>query len=379
MNRFALDLYPSARGTEPNAVFSPASIYWALLLLEPGVRGSSASQLQQTLHVPFTGETLHAEAGELVRALRTPSPYGKAELRIANGLFGREGFPFREEFLSQLRHRYAAKFSTWDFEHDSAGARDHINRWVAEQTQGKIPGVLGEGSPSQDTVAVLVNAVYFFAGWSSQFGERATHPEAFSLLGGGKVTVPMMRNVAWHSYGSSGPVEVLELSYLDSSVVFDIVLPKDRDGLPEVEAQLTPEHLDEWLSGLEPARVDLFLPRFRVSSQMASLSDSLEALGLRDVFDPQRADLSGMGGSPGSIFVSRAIHQAFLEINEKGTEAAAVTAFTGELVNAGPPPPKPIEFRVDHPFLFLLRDSKTQQILFLGRIAHPETFTPGGQ
>ncbi|WP_224248505.1 serpin family protein [Hyalangium gracile] len=372
MNRFALELYPSARGREPNAVFSPASIYWALLLLEPGTRGSSASQLQQGMHLPFTGEALHAEAGEMMQALRTPASHSESTLRVANGLFGREGFSFRKEFLSLLRDRYAAEFTSLDFEEDSAGAREHINRWVAEQTQGRIPEILGEGSPSADAAMLLVNAVYFFAGWSDEFSVGATRPEEFSLLEGGKTTVQMMRSTTWQSYGSSGPVRVLEMGYTGSPVVFDILLPKDVDGLPEVEAQLTPERLDEWLGGLESTRVDLSLPRFRVTSEIASLKGSLQTLGLRDVFRPLVADLSGMGGRRGEIFVSDVVHKAFLEINEKGTEAAAVTAVQTTIVSLGPPPPEPIEFRVDRPFLFLLRDSRTQQILFMGRVTRPE-------
>lgn len=370
MNQFALDLYPSAKGADPNAVFSPASIYWALLLLEPGARGRSADQLHQVLHAPFTGDALHAEASALAAGLKRSDV---ATLRIANGLFGQPKFPFDPKFIAAGRERYGAELQNLDFENDAANARLFINDWVLKQTNAKIPELLPSGTPSSDTRLMLVNAVYFLATWAHQFSVSATVPADFTLTDGTKLKTPMMRNTAhWH-YGEEGPVRVLELTYRGSDVVFDILLPKDVQGLADVEAALDVEKLDTWLGDLKSTEVNLQLPRFTVRSKVPSLSGALVSLGLKDLFDTAAVDLSGIAGKKGDLVVSSVVHQAFIEVNEKGTEAAAATAIDVVLTSAQyPPPPPPINFHVDRPFMFLLRDSKTQQILFVGRVAKPE-------
>ncbi len=374
MNQFALDLYPSAKGKLPNAVFSPASIYWALLLLEPGAKGTTSTQLRTMLHAPFEGAVLHNEASTLVRNL-LPDGEGGATLRIANGLFGLTGYPFREPFLATGRERYGAELRSLDFRRDAEGARKEINGWVSKQTNEKIPELLGPGIPSPETAMILVNAVYFLARWGEPFNPQATQPTDFTLLDGSKVKVPMMKQKSEWLYGETGPVRVVELGYERSTIVLDIVLPKKVDGLEAVEEALTLEHLDDWLDHMTKAEVILQLPRFKVRSAIPSLREPLMKLGMTDAFDQLKVDLSDIAGVKGDLVVNDAVHQAMIEVDEKGTEASAATVIDVVLTSLGPELPV-VEMAVDHPFLFLLRDITTRQVLFIGRVAKPESPAP---
>lgn len=362
MNQTALGLYPAA--PSGNFVFSAASIYWAFLLLEPGARGTTQSQLHAFLHT----RAPHAESPALMQGLQTSETAG---LRIANGLFGQPTFPFDPAFLAAGRDRYGALLETLDFEGDAKGAQKHINAWVSERTNARIPELMTGDSPSPDTRLVLVNAVYFLAAWRHPFSLGATKDGPFTTEDGAVVQTPMMKHTSDWLYGESGPVRVLELTYRGTDVVFDLVLPKDPGGLRDVEAQLA-ERLDGWLGGLKEHEVNLTLPRFKVQATMPGLVEALKARGLTDAFDVGKVDLSGIAGKPGDLVVSNVVHQAFIEVNEKGTEAAAATAIDVVLTSMPIDPPPVVDFVVDHPFLFVLRDSKTQAILFLGRVGKPD-------
>jgi len=212
---------------------------------------------------------------------------------------------------------------------------------------------------------VLVNAVYFNGSWASRFDPDETRDADFYLSGNGKTTVSMMHQRGDFRYGATEELKLLELPYADGKLSMVIILPEERDGLAKVEEQLNAGTLEGWLSILHKQEVEVYLPRFSISWGTADISSTLKTLGMRTAFGPG-ADFSGIDGR-GGLFISRVLHKAFIDVNEKGTEAAAATAV---LMKRGMPLQVP-GFRADHPFLFMIRENRTGSLVFLGRMADP--------
>ena len=215
----------------------------------------------------------------------------------------------------------------------------------------------------------MTNAIYFKGSWLHPFAAAATDVAgAFTTLGGRPVIAPLMSQSESFRHHDGGAFQVLELPYQGNRRAMLVVLPKTVDGLAALEAGLTPQALADWSRGLRTRRVNLKLPRFKLEEAF-QLSDSLRALGMTDAFDPSRADFSGMTGRRDRS-ISAVIHKAFVDVNEVGTEAAAATAVSMTRSAMMRPEP-PVEFKADHPFLFLIRDQATGAVLFIGRVATP--------
>src|SRR5262249_8635257 len=285
---------------------------------------------------------------------------------VANALWGQRGVRFLPEFLRLAEDQYRAKVAEVDFRGDPGSARRTINAWVSERTRRKIEMLLEPPDPAPSTVLVLTNAVYFRSAWSSPFPEAKTRPEDFRVEAERTVRVPMMHQVGTFGHCDGDGFQALELSYEGGDLAMVVVLPKQVGGLGDLERSLTPQRLADWMSRLEPRRVDVALPRFKVSSAFR-LKDTLSAMGMPLAFT-SKADFSGMAGA-GGLSLSDVIHRAYVDVNEKGTEAAAATAV---IVGRSAAPGGPVvTFRADHPFLFIVRDQRTGCILFLGRVKDP--------
>jgi serpin B len=360
-NRFALDLYARLRAGPGNLFFSPYSVHAALAMTADGANGATRDQMAKVLHLPADRDKGLA-AGDLARFYARPGrPY---ELAVANSLWGQKGFPWRPESLARLKGRFGAGLQEADFAADPESARRRINSWVSEQTRGKMTDVFGPGDVSPLTRMVLANAIYFKSDWQWKFAKAATADAPFLLADGGRVTAPLMHTEAEFRYVNVDGVQVLEMPYKGGDLAMVIVLPAKPDGLPAVEQRLTPEVLGKWLATAGSRSVEVWLPRFRVEARF-SLGETLQGLGMAAPFDPQKADFSRLAAE--GVSLARVAHKAFVDVNEEGTEAGAVTGIGGNL-----PGPVPIDFRADRPFLFLIRDVKHGTILFMGRLTNPK-------
>ncbi len=370
-NRFAVDLYKELAGSSTENLFlSPYSISTALAMTYAGARGNTSTQMADALHFSLPPETFHPAMGGVIGQINDPAREGYT-LNVANRLWGQRGYPFLTEFLGTVEEHYQAGLEELDFITQPEPSRETINQWVADQTNDKIQNLLPQGSVTPDTRLVLTNAIYFLGDWQYQFDPESTADEPFYVAPGQSITLPMMHQTADLRYAAYDGVQVLELPYNDEELSFVALLPDEIDGLSAFEAALTPEALEGYLNGLAVRNVAVSMPRFEMTSKFG-LRDTLTAMGMVDAFDPLAADFSGINGER-DLFISSVIHEAFIQLDETGTEAAAAT---GVVVGVTSVDPDPIpEFRADHPFCFLIRDNLTESILFLGRVVEPEAST----
>lgn len=374
-NQFALDLYAKLRSNEGNLFFSPYSISTALAMTYSGARGATAAQMGQVLHFPTQGdkqllgnERIAAAFGELQKGLKTQADKKGYELSVANALWGQDGYDFLDGFLEVVETNYGGRLSEVDFVAATEKARTTINAWVEKKTKNKIKELIKPGVLNAMTRLVLTNAIYFKGAWAAPFQEAATHPAPFTLADGEKVDVPMMNQSDKFKYAEAESAQILELPYGDDELSMVILLPKKTDGLSDFEKNLTPRSLSDWLGGLQERKVVVSIPKFKMTSQF-SMASVLKSMGMTDAFAPGAADFSGMNGRK-DLFISAVVHEAYVEVNEEGTEAAAATGVVMRLTSA--PMDRPPVFRADHPFLFLIRHKQTGSILFIGRVTNPK-------
>lgn len=367
-NEFAIDLYKRLRSDAPGNLFlSPYSISAALAMTSAGARGKTEQQMAEVLHFRLPKAKLHPAVAMLRQRLNAGNKDG-FELRVANRLWGQQGFHFLPSFMQLARADYGAGLAQVDFERHAQAARKTINTWIEEQTQNKIQELIAPGVLGTDTRLVLTNAIYFKASWLDQFNEESTREAPFHVSETEQVKVPMMQDSRRNRYASFDDFQMLELPYALETASMLVLLPTKIDGLPNLEQQLTSENVEKWSSRLAYSRVNLYLPKFKTSATF-QLNDVLTSLGMTLAFDPVRADFSGMSTQE-RLFLSAVVHKAFVDVNEEGTEAAAATAVEAKATSEQPE--KPVEFRADHPFVFLIRDNQTSTILFLGRLVNPK-------
>jgi serpin B len=365
-NAFAFDLYARLRQQEGNLFCSPYSISTALAMTHAGARGTTAEEMARVLHFSLDSGRLHPAFAELIRGLNGHGLPRDYQLSVAQSLWGHAGLPVRPEFESLIRTHYGARLRVVDFEHHTEQARRQINRWVEDRTSDKIRELLHKGDVDALTRMVLVNAIYFRGAWQKPFAEDATQNDAVFQAGGKQVKAALMNQTEEFSYAEGDGFQAVELPYEGGDLSMVVLLPREKDGLGKLEQSLTAAQLAGCLGKMEPRRVELALPRFKLAARF-DLGATLQALGMRRAFSPA-ADFSGISTAE-QVMISEVIHQAFVDVNEGGTEAAAATAVVLRL--AAPPPPEAVGFRADHPFLFLLRDRRTGSILFLGRVTDP--------
>lgn len=362
---FALDLYQQLRQAEGNLFFSPYSISTALAMTYAGARGVTEAQMADALHFSLPQEALHPAFARLEAQLRGIQASGDVQLSVANALWPHVDYPFLDSFLDLVRVNYGVSLAAIDYR-DPEAARQQINAWVEEKTNGKIQDLIPPRIIDTLTRLVLTNAIFFKGNWASQFDKASTGDADFALLSGKRVAVPMMAQKLECGYGEADDVQILELPYVGNALSMIVLLPRAIDGLAALEAQLTPDALERWTKRLGEIKVEVFLPRFKLSAAFR-LDEALKAMGMTDAFDERRANFAGLDGVAW-LYITAVLHKAFVDVNEEGTEAAAATAVVMGLKSL--PPPSPI-FRADHPFLFLIRDHATGSILFLGRVTDP--------
>lgn len=365
-NEFAFDLYDQLRQADGNLFFSPASVSTALAMTYAGAGGETKEQMARMLHLDTADEQIHQAFGELARILNSNGE--RYQLRMANRLWGLEGYAFQPAFLKVTRDDYGAELAQIDF-HKPDKAAQKINRWIAKQTEGKIGPMISPSMIDPLTRLVLVNAIYFKAAWRDEFWKSATEEAPFHVSADEDAKAPMMRQLEHFSYAETDDAQILELPYVGGDLAMVVVLPKQADGLALLEQTATAERLDQWIAEYELRRVEIFLPKFKITSQLP-LTDPLKSLGMTSAFSKDDADFSAMSSAE-EIWLSSVLHAAFVDVDEEGTEAAAVTVAWAAGAEAPAPEDKPVVLRADHPFLFLIRDLRTGAILFLGRLVNP--------
>jgi serpin B len=368
-NEFAFALYGRLDKKPGNLFFSPYSISTALAMTYAGARGKTAEQMADVLHFTLPGVRLHDAFAALQAELQPSSKKRKYELHVANRLWGQKGYYFLPEFLQLTRTRYGAEMAQADFAHQTEKARLAINKWIEQQTNDKIKDIIARGVLDPSTRLVLANAIYFKDAWMQPFSEKATKKEDFHLSAEKKVAVPMMHQVEDCPFYQGEGFSMVSLPYQGYDLAMIVLLPAKVDGLAALEKSLSEKALAGWLKKAKQRRVDLTLPKFKMTSQF-SLKEVLAAMGMKLAFSAS-ADFSGMSSAE-KLMISKVIHQAYVDVNEKGTEAAAATVIIVSPTGFRVPPP-PATFRADHPFVFLLRDTRTGSILFMGRLANPQS------
>ena len=379
LNAFTLDLYRKLQEQEGNLFLSPLSISTCMAMAYAGARGETETQMARALHYPFEQEQLHLMLGKLIEDLNAESVKGNYQLVIANALWGLKGYEFAPQYLELIKTRYDSELQELDFQGEAEAACQKINQWVAEQTREKIREIVNPDALDDLTRLVLTNAIYFKGSWSTPFPEYGTSPEPFKTKAGSsgsdQVDVSMMAITTYSGYLEGEHFQALELPYQGGELSMVIFLPKEIEGLANFEQSLTPSSLTAWLPRLQGQEVEVHLPKFKMTSAF-QLPEILKSMGMVDAFRLGVADFSGMTDEK-DVGISDVLHKAFVEVNEEGTEAAAVTGELCEALCADPaPPPPPPVFRSDHPFFFLIRHISTESILFLGRVVDPRMFEP---
>jgi serpin B len=366
MNAFTTATYKQLSRGEGNLILSPLNIATALSMVLAGARGQTAEEIQIVLNVHYDS-TYDAGLGAVLAALTKAGNAPGNELLAANGLWVQKGFPIQPAFETTLADHYQAPPTIVDFMANAEAARSQINRWTEAHTKEKIKDLFPAGSLNAQTRMVLASAIYFYGKWQDPFVTSRTQPAPFALPAGGTTQANFMNRTSHFGYAETPSAQILEMRYADTGMAFDVLLPKTAGGLSDLEKSLTPDNLTGWFGNLSTRNVQVSLPKFRVESGF-SLAGALSSMGMPTAFT-DRADFSGISAK-GGLAISGAVHKAFVDVAERGTEAAAATGIAVHATAMRMPEPA-VVFRADHPFLFLIRDTHSGVVLFIGRLMHP--------
>ena len=375
-NAFAFDLYHALQAEADNLFFSPYSVSTALAMTYAGARGETARQMADTLHFTLSQDRLHSAFNALDLQI---APDGEDEgedagaeekdftLNVANSLWGQQDYAFLPEFLDLLAENYGAGLRLVDFARAPEPARRTINDWVSEQTKDRINDLIPGGGITGDTRLVLANAIYFDASWLHPFNEALTREGTFNLLDGGQVSAPMMAASEPMDllYARGTGYQAVDLPYVGDRASMTIIVP-DSGNFADFEAALSADQVETIVASLERKSVALTLPKFSYELNV-SMKDTLEDMGMPDAVTCGVADFSGMDGAR-ELCITGVFHKAFVAVDEAGTEAAAATAV---VMGRTSMPMIDVELAVDRSFIYLIRDTETGSILFLGRMLAP--------
>lgn len=375
--RFGMDLFRQVSdGDEQNAFLSPHSISVALAMTYAGADGETRSQMAQALRFTLADDKLHAAFNRLDLELEQRSAEASPEegegfkLNVVNAIWAQHDYPWQMPYLDTIALNYGSGLNLVDFISDPDGARQDINAWVGDQTEDLIPELLPPGSIDKSARMVLTNAIYFNASWSEPFDEGATADDVFHAADGSEVTVPMMAKTESMRYGTGDGYVGIQMHYEGAPMAMTVVIP-DAGKMAEVKANLPSDWYAEIADDATYEKVSLRMPKFEVRWGTSSVKPALESLGMKDAFVNGVADFSPMAGPDHPLFVGDVMHQAFVSVDEKGTEAAAATAVVMADGGVAPNPEEPIPVTVDRPFLFAIHDTSNGALLFVGEVVDP--------
>jgi serpin B len=347
-------------GSGSNVTVSPASLYLALGMLQNGARGATADEISKALQASgISTDDQNAGLAALTNSLAAAAAKDGIEFDSANSLWQQKGFPVKQQFLDALAAYYKSGMYQVDYAGHNADALNAINAWTSDKTHGKITKLFDQLDPS--TVLVLANAIYFHASWQTPFDKNLTKPGEFTTSNGSQVSVKFMSGEPGLRAAATGDYQAVALPYRGGRFEALAVMPTSGS-LTDFVQSLTPNRVDAIATGLQPG-LSVAMPRFTTTSTL-DLVPTLKALGMHLAFGG--GDLSGLSNSD-TTAVDQVIQRDYLQVGEKGTTAAAVTgiAIVGSATRGGP------DVRIDHPFLFLVRDTQTGAILFASEITDP--------
>ena len=354
-NAFAFDFYRQIADGEGNHFFSPASIHAAFSVLYEGAQGETAEQLRGVFGMAEDDDARHRAVSDTMSSLNRDDPH--ATLEMANSLWLAEGLVPHAQYVEIVRGTYTADIETVDFT-DNIVTTGRINGWAAEKTRDKIPKVLEPKDVDGSTLAVILNAIYFKGTWVTQFDPEDTRSRAFDT-GNGTVIAEMMHADATFGYAEYDGTQILHMPYVSDRLSMLVALPSGRDGMAALEESLTAEMLEGWQQSAHDTYITVSIPKFETKTHY-DLIPKLKDLGITLIFGG--GDLGGISDT--YMVVAKATQDAYVNVNEEGTEAAAVTALV--VVDS-----EQSTFIADRPFLFFIQDNESGIILFMGKIVDP--------
>lgn len=361
-NNFAFDLFRSIlaeSAEDENIIISPLSVSVALSMTLNGASGQTREDMLATLGISgLPDDEINQAYRDLAEALLEVDR--RVNIQIANSVWIEEDFSPKKTFIDVLKEYYNA--DTGEFDILDPGAPALVNGWIEDKTNGLIKNMIEKFS--DNTVMLLVNAIYFKAKWQEEFDKSMTTPETFIKRSGASSNVPMMRQQETFRISEGNGFIFAELPYGQGNYVMDILLPGTNAGTSSLLPLLENDQFNSLLGGSGLRDVDLSMPRFKFGFK-SKLKEILSDLGMAVAFT-DLADFSRI--SELDLLLNEVLHQAFIETNEEGTEAAAATVVEVGLTSA---PTEPLEIKLDHPFLFLIRETTTNTIMFMGRVSDP--------
>lgn len=364
-SQFGFELFRKVDASlnEPkNTMISPMSVSLALAMVYNGTEGDTKAQMEQMLHkAGMTSEDINQSYKDLVAALISHDP--KVELSISNAIFYRNTFPVKDAFKTTNQNFYNAEVEGLDFTKNTETV-NKVNGWVNTKTKGKIDKIIEE--VKAEDVMYLLNAIYFNGEWKYRFDTKETSDRSFTKEDNTVIQVPTMKIEKPFNYFNHTDFQLLEMPYGSGKYSMLIFLPQTGKKTDNVISLLNPENMNDWISKLSEQKKEVFLPKFEFKFDN-SLKDELAALGMTDAFNEAKANLSGISDAA-KLFISEVMHKTYIKVDERGTEAAAVTGITVGVTSM----PVDNSFRVDHPFVFAIREKDTQAILFIGKVMDPK-------
>lgn len=357
-NDFAFDLYSEIiKKEESNIFYSPYSVFSALAVVYEGARGETESEMKEVLNV-LEKEMTALGFSRLYNLINS-----KGEISTGNAFWAQENYHFLEEYIDLVEGSYRAKISNLDFVNNTENARLTINDYIEKQTKERIKDLIPEGALNPLTRAVITNAIYFKGDWKYQFDKEKTREMDFYVTPENPVKKEMMvmrPEEARFNYLENDEVQAIELPYEGEEIVMNVIIPKDIDNFDL-------EKMKDYKEEMTMTSVDrIYIPKFEFNTKY-SMKEVLSLMGMTSAFSENIADFSGMDGSR-ELFISDVIHQAFVKVDEEGTEAAAATGVVMEIISL---PVEEIVFNANRPFIFTILEKETGSILFVGKVVNP--------
>lgn len=364
-NQFGFELFQKVNASlkeQKNTMISPMSVSLALAMVYNGTAWNTKKQMEDMLHkANLSPDDINQSYKDLVSALQSHDP--KVELSISNAIFYRNSFPVKPDFITTNQNYYQAEVSGLDFS-KSTETLNKVNGWVNTKTKGKIDKILQQVNP--EDIMYLLNAIYFNGEWKYSFDTKETADRSFTKEDKTTMQTPTMTIEKPFNYYSHQKFELLEMPYGSGKYSMLLFLPENGKKTDDVISLMTSENVNDWISKLTEQKKEVFLPKFEFKFD-DSLKDELAALGMTDAFNDLKANLTGISDAA-KLVISEVMHKSYIKVDERGTEAAAVTGITVGTTSM----PVDNSFRVDHPFVFAIREKDTKAILFIGKVMDPK-------
>jgi serpin B len=370
-NEFAFDLYSFLnKGEGENIFYSPYSVFSALTVTYEGSREKTAEEIASVLHLPEEG-VLRSGFGALYNQINNEEK--EYELNAANALWAQKDYPFLKEYIDIIQQSYGGEITNLDFVGDTESSRKTINEYIEEKTNDKIKNLIPQGALSSLTRMVITNAIYFKGKWKLEFDKEDTRELDFYITPENSVKTDMMfmnPKETEFNYLETEEIQVIELPYQGGEVSMFVLLPKEN--IEKIESNLDSEKLREYKEGMKKTEIDgIYLPKFEFDTKYF-MKETLISMGIDSAFFYGKADFSKMDGTK-ELVIDNVIHQAYVGVDEEGTEAAGATAVIIGITSIGPENEK--IFMANRPFIFIIQENKTENILFVGRVSNPTKST----